>query len=186
MIVEDAATVAAAAKNIVTNTPPDSIHGDLVNTALKADSVRSTVTDSLKNMNLTDLKGVVTGENTILKDALRALAELTAEFIPKLIGATLVLWIGWKLIGILRKTLTRVLNSRNAEGSLTGFLTSLVDVLMKVMLVIMAMDIIGIKATSFIAILGAAGLAIGMALQGTLQNFAGGVIILLMKPLSAL
>ena len=53
---------------------------------------------------------------------------------------------------------------------------------MKVMLIIMAMDIIGIKATSFIAILGAAGLAVGMALQGTLQNFAGGVIILLLRP----
>ena len=53
---------------------------------------------------------------------------------------------------------------------------------MKVMLIIMAMDIIGIKATSFIAVLGAAGLAIGMALQGTLQNFAGGVIILLLRP----
>lgn len=182
MLPEDGATVAVAAKKIVSAAPPDSLGGEFVNTALKADSVRASVTDSLKNMNLTDLKGVVTGENTILKDALRALAELTAEFIPKLIGATLVLWIGWKLIGILRKTLTRVLNARNAEGSLTGFLTSLVDVLMKVMLVIMAMDIIGIKATSFIAILGAAGLAIGMALQGTLQNFAGGVIILLMKP----
>jgi small conductance mechanosensitive channel len=57
-----------------------------------------------------------------------------------------------------------------------------VDVLMKAMIVIMAMDVIGIKATSFIALLGAMGLAIGMAMQGTLQNFAGGVIILLMKP----
>ena len=50
------------------------------------------------------------------------------------------------------------------------------------MIIIMAMDVVGIKATSFIALLGAMGLAVGMALQGTLQNFAGGVIILLMKP----
>lgn len=183
MIAEDAASVAATAKSLVNNTPPDSLtKGGLVENALKADSLRSSVTDSLKNMNLSDLKGVVTGENTILKDALRSLAELTAQFIPKLIGAIIVLWIGWKLIGLLKKTIVRVLTSRNADKSLTSFLTSLVDVLMKVMLIIMAMDIIGIKATSFIAILGAAGLAIGMALQGTLQNFAGGVIILLMKP----
>ncbi|MDY6288470.1 MAG: mechanosensitive ion channel family protein, partial [Bacteroidales bacterium] len=66
--------------------------------------------------------------------------------------------------------------------SLKSFLGSLVDVLLKAMIIIMAMDVVGIKATSFIALLGAMGLAIGMALQGTLQNFAGGVIILLMKP----
>lgn len=147
-----------------------------------ADSIKSSITDTLKNMSLSDLKGVVTGENTIIKDAIHSLAELTVGFVPKLIGAILILWIGWKLIGLLKRTITKVLEKQSAESSLTSFLTSLVDVLMKVMLVIMAMDIIGIKATSFIAILGAAGLAVGMALQGTLQNFAGGVIILLMKP----
>ena len=133
-------------------------------------------------MNLSDLKAVVTGENTILKDALSSLLDLTVAFIPKLIGCILVLWIGFKLIKLLKKGLTKLLDRRGAEASLKGFLTSLVDVLMKVMLIIMAMDIIGIKATSFIAILGAAGLAVGMALQGTLQNFAGGVIILLLRP----
>lgn len=133
-------------------------------------------------MNLSDLKDVVTGQNTIFKDALSGLLDLTVAFIPKLLGCILVLWIGFKLIKLLKKALTRLLDKRNAESSLKGFLTSLVDVLMKVMLIIMAMDIIGIKATSFIAILGAAGLAVGMALQGTLQNFAGGVIILLLRP----
>ena len=63
-----------------------------------------------------------------------------------------------------------------------SFLVSLTEVLLKAMIIIMAMDIIGIRATSFIALLGAMGLAVGMALQGTLQNFAGGVIILLLRP----
>ena len=62
------------------------------------------------------------------------------------------------------------------------FLNSLIDISLKVLLVLTVMGILGIKMTSFVAIVGAAGLAVGMALQGTLQNFAGGVIILLLKP----
>lgn len=163
---------------------PDSniVEGGLADVTIKADSINKAVKDSLSNMQLSDLKDVVTGENTIFKDALHGLMDLTVSFIPKLIACILVLWIGFKLIKLVKKGLSKMLDKRSAEGSLKGFLTSLVDVLLKVMLVIMAMDIIGIKATSFIAVLGAAGLAVGMALQGTLQNFAGGVIILLMRP----
>lgn len=163
---------------------PDStiVEGGLADVTIKADSINKAVKDSLANMQLSDIKDVVTGENTIFKDALHGLMDLTVSFIPKLIACILVLWIGFKLIKLVKKGLSKMLDKRSAEGSLKGFLTSLVDVLLKVMLVIMAMDIIGIKATSFIAVLGAAGLAVGMALQGTLQNFAGGVIILLMRP----
>ena len=158
--------------------PPD----EFGKTILTQDSITRTVADSLKNMDLDDLKGVVTGENTILKDGLHALTELTVGFVPKLLVAILILWVGMKLAKMLRKVIVRALERRNAEPSLKSFLGSLVDVLLKAMIIIMAMDVVGIKATSFIALLGAMGLAIGMALQGTLQNFAGGVIILLMKP----
>ena len=120
--------------------------------------------------------------NTLLKDGMKTLWDMTVSFIPKLIVALLVLWVGWKLAKMVKRAIVKLLDKRNVEASLKSFLTSLVDVLLKVMLVFMVMDIIGIKATSFIALLGAAGLAVGMALQGTLQNFAGGVIILLMKP----
>ena len=171
--------VAAAAEQLNLNTN-DTLK--VVEKAKEVDSTVHSVVDSLASLNVSDLKAVVTGENTILKDALSNLANLTVAFLPKLLGAILVLWIGFRLIKLLKKGLTKLLEKRSAESTLQTFLTSLVDVLMKVMLVIMAMDIIGIKATSFIAILGAAGLAVGMALQGTLQNFAGGVIILLMRP----
>lgn len=176
--------LAAAAQQASTTAPADTVipEGGLADVALKTDSINHAVIDSVRNMNLGDLKAVVSGENTIFKDALSGLMDLTVAFIPKLIGCILVLWVGFKLIKLLKKALTKLLDRRNAESTLKGFLTSLVDVLMKVMLIIMAMDIIGIKATSFIAVLGAAGLAIGMALQGTLQNFAGGVIILLLRP----
>lgn len=147
------------------------------------DSTISTVKDSLTNINsLADVKEIVTGENPIIKDGLSALTKLTVEFVPKLLVAILILWAGMKLAKWLKKLIIRALDKRGAEGSLKSFLGSLVDVLLKAMIVIMAMDVIGIKATSFIALLGAMGLAVGMALQGTLQNFAGGVIILLMKP----
>jgi small conductance mechanosensitive channel len=68
------------------------------------------------------------------------------------------------------------------NASLIPFLKSLINILLKVMLVISVMSMVGIQMTSFIAVLGAAGLAVGLALQGTLQNFAGGVMILLFKP----
>ena len=163
-------------------TKPEMPNDEFTQTILTQDSVAQTVKDSLKNMNLAEIKDVVTGENTLLKDGLKTLTDLTVSFVPKLLIAILVLWIGLKLTKLLKKSILKLLDKRSAEPSLKTFLASLVDVLLKVMLVIMVMDIIGIKATSFIAVLGAAGLAVGMALQGTLQNFAGGVIILLMKP----
>ena len=163
-------------------TKPEMPNDEFAQTLMTQDSVAQTVKDSLRNMNFAEIKDVVTGENTLLKDGLKTLTDLTVSFVPKLLIAILVLWIGLKLTKLLKKSILKLLDKRSAEPSLKTFLASLVDVLLKVMLVIMVMDIIGIKATSFIAVLGAAGLAVGMALQGTLQNFAGGVIILLMKP----
>lgn len=159
--------------------PPQDEFGQMMQAR---DSISTVLKDSLKSMNITDLKAVVTGENTIVQDGLRELTQLTVQFIPKLLVAILILWIGFKLTKMLKKVIMRALDKRNAEASLKSFLGSLSDVLLKAMIIFMAMDVIGIKATSFIALLGAMGLAIGMALQGTLQNFAGGVIILLMKP----
>ena len=171
--------MAATQKGGSTPPPPQDEFGQ---TMMAQDSISQALKDSIKNMDLTDLKAVVTGENTFIKDGLRTLTELTVQFVPKILAAILVLWIGLKVANLLRKAIIKALDKRNAEPSLKTFLGSLVNLLLKAMVIFMAMDIIGIKATSFIALLGAMGLAIGMALQGTLQNFAGGVIILLMKP----
>jgi len=76
----------------------------------------------------------------------------------------------------------RMMLKSKMDDSLVPFLSSLVSTILKVMVVISALGMLGIEMTSFIAILGAAGLAIGMALSGTLQNFAGGVMILIFKP----
>lgn len=161
----------------------DSIAPDEFTKSIKTiDSVSTTVSDSLRNMSLSDIGQVITGKNTLLKDAMGSFLDLCVAFVPKLIACILVLWIGFRLVKLLKKAMGKMFDRHNMESSLRGFLVSFVDVVLKILIITMAMDIIGIKATSFIAILGAAGLAVGMALQGTLQNFAGGVIILIMKP----
>ena len=179
----------------------------LPETLKQTDSIKEAVRDSLQNIqNLSDIKEVITGENPILKNAINSLVELTAGFIPRILIAILFLWLGFKLVKLLKKAITKIMDKNEMDTSLRGFLTSFIDVLLKALIIITVMDIIGIKATSFIditlkillaltamgiagikmtscvAIVGAAGLAVGMALQGTLQNFAGGVIILIMKP----
>ena len=182
LLIDEKETSLLAAAALGNGKPPELPPDEFAQNLHATDSITRTVADSLKNMDLSDLKGVVTGENTLLRDGLRELTEMTVGFVPKLLVAILILWVGMKLAKMVRKLIIKALERRNAEPSLKSFLGSLVDVLLKAMIIIMAMDVVGIKATSFIALLGAMGLAIGMALQGTLQNFAGGVIILLMKP----
>lgn len=110
------------------------------------------------------------------------LNNVVFQYVPKLVVALLVLFVGWKLINLLNRVMKRAYDRHQVDPSLQQFLHSLIDIILKVLLVLTAMGIMGIQMTSFIALLGAAGVAIGMALQGTLQNFAGGVIILLLKP----
>ncbi|HKJ79092.1 MAG TPA: mechanosensitive ion channel domain-containing protein [Prolixibacteraceae bacterium] len=103
----------------------------------------------------------------------------------RLVGAIITLIIGWWVIKIIQRTLRKNFEKREMEQSLRGFLNSLIGVLLKTMLLISVVGMMGVEMTSFIAVLGAVGLAIGMALSGTLQNFAGGVMILLFKPFKA-
>lgn len=110
------------------------------------------------------------------------LNDVVFQYVPKLIVAVIVLFVGWKLINLLNRVMKRAYDRHKVDPSLQQFLHSVIDIILKVLLVITAMGIMGIQMTSFIAILGAVGVAIGMGLQGTLQNFAGGVIILLLKP----
>lgn len=110
------------------------------------------------------------------------LTAIAVQYTPKLIGAIAVLLIGNMVIKAVVKAIEKVMTSRDTDASLKPFLKSLVSSLLKIMLVITALGMLGIEMTSFIAILGAAGLAVGLALSGTLQNFAGGVMILTFKP----
>ena len=110
------------------------------------------------------------------------LIDFFVEYGPKLIGAILVLIIGLWIVKLITKGTGRMLEKRKIDSSLIPFLKSLVSTLLKALVIISVMGMVGIQMTSFIAILGAAGLAVGLALSGTLQNFAGGVIILIFRP----
>lgn len=108
--------------------------------------------------------------------------EIVLTFGPRLVGALITLIIGWWIIKIIQRGVRKRFERREMDSSLRGFLNSIIGILLKTMLLISVIGMMGVEMTSFIAILGAAGLAVGMALSGTLQNFAGGVMILLFKP----
>ncbi|MCL4145133.1 UNVERIFIED_CONTAM: hypothetical protein GTU68_062177 [Idotea baltica] len=97
--------------------------------------------------------------------------------------AIITLVIGFWIIGKVSNLITKGLQARDVDVSLQKFLSSLLGMLMKVALLIAVAGQLGIATTSFVAILGAAGLAVGLALQGSLGNFAGGVLIMLFKPI---
>lgn len=96
--------------------------------------------------------------------------------------ALVVLIIGIIIINKLSKLSSKMMEKAKIDISLNSFLTSLIGILLKVLLLISVAGMVGIETTSFIAIIGAAGLAVGLALQGTLANFAGGVLVLIFKP----
>lgn len=108
--------------------------------------------------------------------------DLAFDHGPRIIGAILVLFIGLYVVKFLEKVAGKMMHKSKVEESLLKFVKGLIGALLKTLLIISFLGMVGVQVTSFIAILGAVGLAVGMALSGTLQNFAGGVIILLFKP----
>ena len=111
-----------------------------------------------------------------------ALTALAITYGIQLVQAIATLVIGLWIVGMVVGVIGKVMDKSNTDPSLAGFIRSLISILLKIMVYITAIGMLGVEMTSFIAILGAAGLAVGMALSGTLQNFAGGVMILLFKP----
>lgn len=101
---------------------------------------------------------------------------------PRLVGAILVLLIGIWVVKLLTRIIGHAMAKREIDPSLTPFLKALFNGILKILLIISVLGTLGIEMTSFIAILGSMGLAIGMALSGSLQNFAGGIILLVFKP----
>ena len=108
--------------------------------------------------------------------------EMAIEYGPKLLLAILVLIIGLWIINKVVRAVRIALEKSNTDATLAKFLCNMVSIILKALLIISVAGMIGIETTSFIAILGAAGLAIGLALQGSLANFAGGVLVLLFRP----
>lgn len=123
-----------------------------------------------------------TTASRILTDS-EVLLKLIVELGMGLLGGVLALIVGFWLVGRLKAGLMRIMERRNVDPSLRTFLRSFLSIALKILVIITVLSMVGVQMTSFIAMLGAAGLAVGLALQGTLQNVAGGVIILLFKTL---
>ena len=107
------------------------------------------------------------------------------EYSGKLTLALITMLIGWWLISKLINSVGRLLNLRQVDRALSSFICSLVGIVLKVLLLVSVATMVGVETTSFIAVIGAAGLAIGLALQGSLANFAGGVLIMFFRPFRA-
>jgi small conductance mechanosensitive channel len=116
--------------------------------------------------------------NTYIKQAVSGLVE----YAPKALSAIIVLIIGMWLIKRIAIISEKSMVKRDLEISLRTFLKSLISIGLKIILIVTVAGMLGIGTASFVTILGAAGLAVGLALQGSLSNFAGGVLILIFKP----
>lgn len=110
------------------------------------------------------------------------IGQWAISFCKNLIVAAIVFYIGSRLIKLVTRLVTKALERSKVDSSLYSFLTSIVNVALWLVLAIIIISIFGIETSSFIALFASAGMAIGMALSGTLQNFAGGVMVLLFKP----
>ncbi|MFJ2711759.1 mechanosensitive ion channel family protein [Pseudomonas sp. NPDC087346] len=117
-----------------------------------------------------------------LVKASQAWVPMIMEYGSRVLLAVITLAIGWWLINKVAQKLGGLLALRNADLALQGFISSLANIILKVLLIVSVASMIGVETTSFVAAIGAAGLAIGLALQGSLANFAGGVLILLFRP----
>ncbi|MCB0443028.1 MAG: mechanosensitive ion channel, partial [Flavobacterium sp.] len=104
------------------------------------------------------------------------------EYSPRLISATIIFVIGWTSIRLIKKIIIKIMTKREMEPTLSKFLADILIWTLKLLLFVTVISRLGVENSSFVAIIGAAGLAIGLSLQGSLSNFAGGVLIIMFKP----
>ncbi len=114
---------------------------------------------------------------------LEIIKKLLIDYSPKVIYALVLLIVGLFVIRLFVKGATKVMRKRGLDDSLQKFLSNLIGWTLKILLFVIVVSKLGIETTSFAAILAAAGLAIGLALQGSLANFAGGVLLMIFKPI---
>lgn len=103
----------------------------------------------------------------------------------KVLAALALFVVGWWLIGVIKNAMARLFTRRKVEPTLASFISSFVSISMTILLVVVSIGTLGVDTTSLAALLAAGGMAIGMALSGTVQNFAGGIMLLVFKPFKA-
>ena len=115
--------------------------------------------------------------------------DIVTKYLPqlfwfglKVIGCIVIYAVGRRLIKTLQKVMDKIMKHRELDPSFASFIRSLINIILMVLLIYIIINILGITTTSFLALFASIGVALGMALSGTLQNFAGGVMILLFRP----
>ena len=136
--------------------------------------------DSLQKAKLAE--AVHTIEGMDYRQLLTDMAQEVGWILLKVVLALVIYFIGRQVIKWVVRVMDRAFTRHNVEASLRNFLRSLVKVLLMVVLLLAIVQTLGVNTSSFLALFASAGLAIGMALSGTLQNFAGGVVLLLLRP----
>ena len=109
--------------------------------------------------------------------------EKLIDFLPQLIAAIAILVIGWLVVKIITAIVRKTLNKSRLEPTLTNFLTSVLNMALMAFVLISAITKLGVNTASFVALLGAAGFAVGFAMQGSLSNFAAGVMLMIFRPM---
>ena len=117
-----------------------------------------------------------------IAELVQTLLKTLLEYTPKVIAAIVILLFGLWFISVVTKTAKKIMIKRNIELTLANFLGNIIFWGLRVLLFVIVISKLGIETSSFVAVLGAAGLAIGLSLQGSLSNFAGGILIILFKP----
>lgn len=133
---------------------------------------------------LTNLPTSLDQTDDYIKNLVNLLQEFAVTYGGKLIGALLLLVIGFKLTSLITKKISAAKALNKIDASTRGFIQSVINVLLKCLVGITALAVLGVPMTSMIAVIGSCGLAVGLALQGSLSNIAGGFIILVFKPFS--
>lgn len=121
-------------------------------------------------------------EGIALNDLLASVADKAVSFFLHLIIAIVVFYAGRFLVRKITGLVTKIMTRRHVDASIATFVQSATDIVLYFILIIVVIGILGIETSSFIALFASAGVAVGMALSGTLQNFAGGVLILSLRP----
>lgn len=118
----------------------------------------------------------------ILTNYWEYISTVLRDYSPRLFSAALLFLIGWWTIKFIKKIIVGIMTKREMEPTLSKFLADILIWTLKILLFVTVISRLGVENSSFVAIIGAAGLAIGLSLQGSLSNFAGGVLIIMFKP----
>lgn len=129
-----------------------------------------------------EFKMKITGEISTIEQYFHSFVQMLIDYSPKLVAALLLLFVGIWVIRIITSVSRKIMVRREVEPTLIEFLSDIIYWGLRIVLFIAVISKLGIESSSFVAILGAAGLAVGLSLQGSLSNFAGGMLIILFKP----